>query len=267
MLLYLPPSLPLSADLGALVEQLSTAFVAVGLTMVTHTWTSQPAADVWAAITPAAVLAWDLGDADAEAMRRGGVRVVTTLTGGSDPIGHWARGRRENAIADAQVSRVAEAGFARLGYMYPADPGLEGPALLRRAALARACGDRGLREPEPLRIALEAESAAASLATLAAGVIGRLAVCAHDVDSALAALAGARLLGMRVPEDLAVIGVHDAPAAGLADPPLTVVAVDAAASARYMAAVVYALLEGRPVPAPDFDVAGLIERASVPGRA
>lgn len=72
----------------------------------------------------------------------------------------------------------------------------------------------------------QAESVAGGVAA-AAGVVasGASAVIAHNDLVALGVIAGARRLGVRVPDDLGVVGIDDTPLAETAHPSLTSVAV------------------------------------------
>ena len=89
-------------------------------------------------------------------------------------------------------------------------------------------------------------------------------VCAHDTTAALAVLCGMRRLGWTAPEDLAIVGVNDSAAAALADPPLTMVALDADVTARYTVDVITALVAERPLPAaPATGGASIVDRGSV----
>lgn len=261
VLLYLPPALPLTADVGLLIEGLSTAFADAGLTMVAHPWNRRPAADVWAAVSPAAVLAWDLQDVDAEQLRRNGVQVVASLAG-SDAIGRWVTGAREDEIARLQVHRLADDGHRRLGYAMPADERMSGPARLRLRALTDACAERQLAEPVALPVPLDRDRAGDAIAAWRTPGNSVTGVCAHDSTVALAVLAGMRKHGLRAPDDLAVIGANDSPAAELAEPALTMVAIDYAAQARYIVDVISAQLDGREAPRPPTGVASLVGRCS-----
>ena len=78
--------------------------------------------------------------------------------------------------------------------------------------------------------------------------------------AALAVLAGMRQLGQRAPDDLAVVGVNNSAAAALADPPLTMVEVDASATARFVVDTITALLRAdRPGPI-ETPVTSVVER-------
>ena len=87
-------------------------------------------------------------------------------------------------------------------------------------------------------------------------------MAAYNDDVALAVLAGLRAHGLRVPGDVAVVGVDDAPLGRLADPPLTTVSQSAEVQAHHLAAQVIAVLDGRPPPPPSEQVVRLVRRAS-----
>jgi LacI family transcriptional regulator len=72
--------------------------------------------------------------------------------------------------------------------------------------------------------------------------------CSTD-DQAIGLMRAARELGLRVPEDIAVVGFDDIPEAALADPPLTTVASEGEAMAR--AAVDLVLDDSLMVPGSD----------------
>lgn len=74
-------------------------------------------------------------------------------------------------------------------------------------------------------------------------------VCAFNDDVALALLAALPGLGLRAPQDLAVIGVDDVLSAQLANPPLTTVVRDLEELARGLARRVVDTLSGEDVPA------------------
>lgn len=262
VLLHLPPDLPLGVDVGDLVEQLAAAMTRFGLTLVVHPGARSAVAEVWTAVSPAAVIAWHLEDTDAAAMRRNGVQVVVSLAG-SDAIGRWVTGPREDEIARLQVATMTRAGHRRLGYAAPDDDRMAGAARLRERALQLACAEAGLVEPVAVRVPHDPAGAAEAVATWRAVDPPVTGICAHDGTAALAVLAGARGAGLAVPGDLAVVGVNDTAAAALAHPPLTMVTVDATTSAGHIAEVVDALLHDRPVPESGPTVAGLIERSSV----
>ncbi|MFF5003793.1 LacI family DNA-binding transcriptional regulator [Streptomyces phaeochromogenes] len=93
-----------------------------------------------------------------------------------------------------------------------------------RVDLARAQAERVGLELEVL--GWQSETVAGGTAA-AAGVIasGASAVIAHNDLVALGVIAGARQLGVRVPDDLSVVGIDDMPLAATAYPALSTIAV------------------------------------------
>lgn len=86
-------------------------------------------------------------------------------------------------------------------------------------------------------------------------------LCLSD-ELALGAIRAAHDLGLRVPQDVSVVGFDDTPAAHWADPPLTTVRQDLAEKGRMAAELALSLLDGtRPGPPTTLPVT-LVERAS-----
>lgn len=87
------------------------------------------------------------------------------------------------------------------------------------------------------------------------------AICAADDLIAIGVMSGARDLGLRVPEDVSVVGFDDLVVAQLVDPPLTTVAVD---RRRLGSELIDLLFEEEPQTRPHFQ-ASLVKRASTGG--
>lgn len=263
VLVYLPPARSLTENIGQIVERLSELFSEAGLSMVIHAWTRRPAAQVWSSVTPAAVLAWDLTDEDAQLMRGTGVRGVASWTG-SDAIGRWVTGSRERDAARLQVETLVRAGHRVLGYAVTGADHMHGVSQWRYEVLRRECQERAIPEPAVLQLPADAHGAQTALGEWRERHPDVTGLCAHDTTAALAVLAGMRRVGLRAPDDLAVLGVNDSSAAALADPPLTMVDLDAEITARYIVDVVLALVNGEPEPsAPTGGGASLVARDSV----
>ena len=80
-------------------------------------------------------------------------------------------------------------------------------------------------------------------------------------ETGLAVLAGLRTRQLTAPQDLAVIGVDDIPAARLSAPALTTVATGMAAFREHLADLVACALRGKPrPPRPTEDVLNVIRR-------
>jgi DNA-binding LacI/PurR family transcriptional regulator len=152
----------------------------------------------------------------------------------------------QHGIAELQVEHLAARGHRVLAYAAPSDSRLAAFTERRVAGARAACARLGLPEPRLHTVELEAESAAAAVRSWRGGE-PVTAVAAYNDEVALAVLAGLRAEGMRVPEDVAVIGVDDIPMARLASPALTTVWQAIDAQAQHLASSVLAAL-GYPVP-------------------
>jgi len=263
--LCLLPDWPISPAVGALLQSLSTALADCGLLLIVHPRSRdvRPIADVWKAITPAAVLAFeDLGRDEIAAMRAAGIQLIANL------LGRPTRGRdfgvRLHRTGTLQVQHLLAAGHRHLGYAMPDDPRVETFAQPRLEGVRQACAELGLDEPLVYTVPLDPASAADAVRGWRAARPAVSGVCCYNDNVALAVLSGLRHLGLKAPDDLAVIGVDDIPAAALADPPLTTVTTDMPALAGHIAATIAPILHGDPKsrrPEPDF--LHLVRRRSV----
>jgi DNA-binding LacI/PurR family transcriptional regulator len=250
IVLGLLPDWPIEHVLGRLIQQLTNVFAEHGLTFVVHSSArpARPLRDIWKALTPAAVLALqEFADPEAEAIRAAGIEVVMAMHGST-------RGEpRHRLVSEQPIGALQARHLAgphrRLGYAYPDLPGLDVLARPRLDGVRAVCAERGLPEPDVRTVALDASGAAEAVKAWLAADPPVTGVCAFNDDVALAVLAGLSRLGLRAPQDLAVIGVDDIPSASLAQPPLTTVARDTDTIARGLARRVVDTLSGKEVPA------------------
>jgi DNA-binding LacI/PurR family transcriptional regulator len=249
VVLGLLPDWPLGYAVGRVVQELSAAFARRGLTFVLHpdSRAVRPLGEVWKAITPVGVLALDaVSDAEAAAMRAAGVEVVVAL--------HAPVEQRPGELLQPQdpvgalQARYLAPAHRRLGYAYPDDERVAVFARPRLQGVREACAELGLPEPDVRTVPLQPRAAAAAVRSWLAADPPVTGICAYNDDLALAVLTGARQLGVRVPDDLAVVGVDDVPAAAVTDPPLTTVVQDFRAIAEHHVCSVVAALAGEPIP-------------------
>ncbi|AEV83836.1 LacI family transcription regulator [Actinoplanes sp. SE50] len=259
VVLCLLPDWPIGNEVGNLLGNLSTALAREGLTFVAHPGSREdrPIAEIWKALTPAAVLSFtDFSDDEREAMRAAGVALVVAL------LGRPGRHGRELEVPQQLVGRrqaehLAGTGHQRLGYAYPDDPRLQ------IFADPRLAGVRAAAPVDPVVRVVPLDAAQASAAVARWCADGVTAICAYNDEVALAVLAGARRLGLAAPTDVAVIGVDDIPAARLAVPPLTTVTTDQLTLAAHLATTVVAAVGGRAAPPlPTGDLIQLVVRDS-----
>jgi len=105
---------------------------------------------------------------------------------------------------------------------------------------------------------------AETLQVWAAGPDPVTAVCCFNDLFAGLVIAAARSVGLRVPEDLSVIGVDDEPLGGVLQPALTTVRYDFQKTAAQIEATLRAALDDGPVPRRSgSETIDLIERESV----
>ncbi len=263
VVLCLLPDWPIGHEVGALLGNLSTALARYGLTFVAHPGSADDrgTAEIWKALTPAAVLAFaDFSDEEIDAMRAAGVALVVAL------LGRTRRRRRElevpqQLVGHLQAAHLADTGHTRLGYAYPDDDRVRIFAAPRLDGVRAECAGTGLEPPVVRTVPLDPEAAADAVRIWHG--CGVTAVCAYNDEVALAVLAGVRRAGLSCPGDLAVVGVDDIPAARLADPALSSVTTDQSAVAAHLADTVVAAIHGRPAPlAALSDVVHIVRRAS-----
>ncbi len=248
IVLGLLPDWPIEHVLGQLIQRLTNSFAEHGLTFVVHSSArpARPLRELWKSISPAAVLALqDFPEPEARAMRAAGIEVVMAMHG-TVPGEKPAPLVSEQPIGAVQARHLAAA-HRRLGYAYPDLPGLDVLAQPRLDGVRKVCAELGLPEPDVRTVPLEARGAAEAVKAWRAEEPAVTGVCAFNDDIALAVLAGLGHLGLRAPQDLAVIGVDDIPNASLAQPPLTTVFRDTNTIARNMARRVVDTLDGKPV--------------------
>lgn len=262
VVLLLLPDWPIGPSVGALLESLSSAFAERGLTFVAHPRAGRAVAEVWKAITPAAVITFEqLDDAEVRKLEAAGVELAVALFGGHR--GASALDIPEQRTGRLQVEHLAAAGHRHLGYAWPDDPRVLAFAQPRLEGVRQACADLGLSAPQVVPVPLTLDGVAGALRAWRDAEPPVTAVCAYNDDLALALLAGARRAGVDVPGQLAVVGVDDIPASALALPSLTTVRVDTAALAAHIADSTRRKLDGRPVGRrPGSDIHSVIRRES-----
>lgn len=250
IVLGLLPDWPIQHVLGRLIQQLTNAFAEHELTFLVHSAAhpARPLREIWRALTPAAVLALnEFPESEADAMRTAGIEVVMTMHGAA------ARDLRSPLVSEEPIGAVQARHLVdshhRLGYAYPDIARLDVLAQPRLAGVRQVCAERGLPEPEVRTVPLELDGAAGAVKGWLAADPPVTGICAFNDDVAMAVLMAAQFLGLRVPHDLAVIGVDDIPSSALLRPSLTTVVRDTDAVARGLARRVVDALDRKEAPA------------------
>ena len=264
VVLALLPDWPIGPSVGALIEHLSAHLARAGLTFVVHPYArgGRAMSEVWKAITPTAVVTFaELDEREATTMRAAGVELTVALFGGSGAGSHVLQVPEER-VGRLQAEHLAAAGHRRLGYAFPDDERVRTFSGPRLRGARQACAELAIDEPVTHTVPLTAESAAVAVAAWRELDPPVTAVCAYNDEVALAVLAGMRQLGLTAPDDLAVIGVDDIPAAGLAAPPLTTVRPDNAKLAQYIADTITRRSTDQEPSRPDSTIHSVVVRGS-----
>lgn len=263
LVLCVLPDWPVGPVVDALLDHLTRELATRDLSvLVHHSRGHRPLSDLWRAVTPRAVVGFTaFSDEEETGMRRAGIPVVATVLD-EEPRRPGAFAAGQTRVGRLQVQHLAGAGHCVLGYASTTDPRLADFAGPRLAGARAECRRLGLPDPRVQAVDVSAESGRAAVRALRAGAEPVSAVAAYNDEVAFAVLAGARAEGVRVPVDLAVIGVDDVPAAQLSAPPLTTVSQSVQLQARFLSASVIAALDGAPPPAHPADVLRLVVRES-----
>jgi len=146
-----------------------------------------------------------------------------------------------------QVEHLIARGRTRLAFAGSSDPRLADLVEQRRDLARRTL--RSLNGAELRATDIDRDNAAATVAEWTA--LGVDAVVAYN-DEIAALVAGAALrAGIRIPDELAVIGHDDTPLAQLFVPSLSSIHVDTAGLGRYLAELALSAAEGTPAPTAD----------------
>jgi DNA-binding LacI/PurR family transcriptional regulator len=145
-----------------------------------------------------------------------------------------------------QVAHLASRGHRDLAFAGSADARLSDLVRERRERAAASAREVGVSLIDAGVVALGDDSAARAVA--AARAAGATAVVAYNDDVAVALVGAALREGLRVPEDLAVIGHDDIPLASSVYPSITSVRLDVAGLGRYLAGIALGMAGDSPLP-------------------
>jgi DNA-binding LacI/PurR family transcriptional regulator len=134
--------------------------------------------------------------------------------------------------AKAAIDHLVDSGYRRIGYVAG---GVRASNTVRAEAAATALRSRGIRTPLCAFAApVDAWRAPAALAATIAGDLPEALFC-YDDKLALALMDALRDLGIRVPDDVGLVGFDGIPFAGLSSPRLTTLVVPSAEMGRVAA--------------------------------
>lgn len=247
MVLMPAPAVPAGPLYSAFLSELQWALGRLDYTVVQYGSVGlegDEAARAWAELRPVAVLVpgTGLGPQGVAVLKRSGARAVVTL-GPVRVDGAHALLMDHDAVGRCAATHLYARGRRRIGVVVPAESGLEAYSRPRLAGVREALRGTDATVTElPLA---HTEEAAAELAVRWPGS-GLDAVFAYNDEYAMLLMRALQDEGVRIPEDVAVIGADDLMLGRLLRPRLSTVHIE--------------LPSGR-------DLAGLVDRAvRDPGR-
>ena len=154
----------------------------------------------------------------------------------------------DGVAAELAVAHLASLGHRRIGLAVGPDRFV--PAHRKANGFRRAMRSIGVADPVMVNSLYSVEGGhAAAGQLLDAGVTG--IVCGSDL-MALGTVRAVRQRGLRVPEDVSVVGYDDSPLIAFTDPPLTTVRQPVAAMGRAAVGALLDEIAGVPVPRTEF---------------
>jgi DNA-binding LacI/PurR family transcriptional regulator len=237
VVLFVLNDMPVGHAINQLVHELQVRFGANGLSLVLYRVgpESNPLSRIWREIGPCAVIGFDsISSHDANEMRRAGIDVVRVSLGAAD--GPDVLTFAESSVGESQVRFLAGLGHRHIGYAYPDEPRVATFAIRRLEGARYACRDLGLPELEVRTVGIRRSEAGDTVQTWLAPESRITAICAFNDLLAFSVIAGLRDNGVRVPEDIAVIGVDNDPVGDLVSPTITTIETPYATTAEQVMA-------------------------------
>jgi LacI family transcriptional regulator len=156
-------------------------------------------------------------------------------------------------------------GHRRIGHVMISSEEVD--PLIRRASFTAVLRDHGI-PVHPDHVVVDAAYRDEQMRRLLIGPEPPTAIFANDDRIAKILMLLAREIGMRVPEDLSIVGFDDSPAATLMDPPLTTVRQPLVRMAEKAASLLIALVESETVPTQThiFDPSLVVRGSTAPPR-
>jgi DNA-binding LacI/PurR family transcriptional regulator len=242
IILLVLPDWPIDFTMRRNIEEATVALDDAGYSLITHhplhAGRTRP---LWETLQPDVVLSLTPFSAERlEQLHAAGVhRIVPDPT--HLPVDEYT----EEGTA-LQVAHLAEHGHDILAFVGSADTRLTDLVEARRERAKVAAEHARLTIVDAGNIDLDEASGARAVDSARAA--GATAVVAYNDEVAITVTGAALRAGLRVPEDLAVMGHDDIPLASVVEPRLTSVRLDMAGLGRYLAAIALSLAENAPLP-------------------
>ncbi|SHM66563.1 LacI family DNA-binding transcriptional regulator [Cryptosporangium aurantiacum] len=255
------PDLPQGGTMGDMLEVLADELATEGFTLVTYLLGAEHRSpkDVAAALAPVAVVGMvPFTESEIATFTASGAALVLP-----QPGTRFGSNLEEvmQLLGEMQVDYLSGRGHRRIAFAVPGDIRSASLSAGRYEGARRAAERRGL--PPVKRYVVPSEGAADVVRVWRSGRHPITAVACHGDEVAFAVLAAARAAGLRVPEDLAVMGADELSIARYAEPPLTTISIDGRSSGVILARTLVDLLADRTPPPFDLhDGITLVPRAS-----
>jgi DNA-binding LacI/PurR family transcriptional regulator len=240
------PGVAMTYVFAEVIDACSAALIARGLTLVTD-FTRYPTpkaqAEAWLRLYPAAVIDLTLrrDDPALERLRQAGVPLVSAAVEGQ-PDHMSAQDVISDRARQKQISYLISRGYRKLAFAIPSGDRLAHFDRRRQTAYERFAQEAGgaltFRDVE-----LERQSMYDAVTEWGDGNSPPDAICAYNDELAIGLLGVLSEAGVRVPQDLAVIGVDDLPLASIVSPTLTTVTWTVQELGESLAATTTALLD------------------------
>lgn len=194
------------------------------------------AAKVWASLRPVAILVEvsRLTKASVDLLKASGARAVIGFSSGPSPLVPAVVMEHE-AIGACAAEHLLGTGRTRLGAIVPREEGLDVMGLQRWNGVQRLAPDA---ERIDLAFSEEEAAAIARRPDLPQGIF------AYNDEYAMLLISALQDAGVRVPEDVAVVGADDLPLARLMRPRLTTVHLDTSVTPTELAAIIDEIVRG-----------------------
>lgn len=239
------PEAPNVIVLAAGIDACAAALAELGLTLVTDVTQYESTAsrtDAWMRLHPAAVIDMFLptGDPGVEPLREAGIAVLTSTAApvadgsAADTIAHEARQTQLEYLLDKGHRRILVAGPAARNAAHER----------HRRSWAAAAGKAVGATVTAQRAQLTRRGVEAVADGWCNSTERPDAIAAFNDDFAIALLSAFAVRGVRVPDDVAVIGVDDIPLAAACTPSLTTMTCDFTSWGRAVANLVQGALAG-----------------------
>ncbi len=247
--------------LGDIIDRCAAELLPHRLTLVTD-FTSYDSVDAridaWLRLHPAAVvdLILPAGDPTRDELLRAGIGVVS-IAGPKLKAGRTPLDTVIDRVRETQVSYLLDAGYRRIVFALPERAHEAQFGAGKRDAVHRAAKRAGATlsiedvelDKQSLRLAVQRWRSAKPRPE---------AICAYNDEFAVGLLNALGEAGVRVPKDIAVIGVDDIPLASVVSPSLTTVGYPREDIARSIVGAITSLIESDAsegeVPLPAMDV-------------